>query len=80
MNLFDSSDFIVHVKQSSDEMSGILKYFQIKKSSSGETSLPDLNNLLDLNDLPDPNGPLSKVIPSSTIAVANKKLVPSTRC
>ena len=74
MCLFDLNDLIVHVRQSSDEMSGILKYFQIKKSSSGETSLPDSNNLLDSNDLPDPNGPLSKVIPSSTIAVANEKV------
>ena len=47
-------------------MSGILKYFHniiVKKPSSlGET------------DLPDPNGPLSKVIPSSTIVAANEKV------
>lgn len=44
-------------------MSGILKYFHIvKKSSSSETNLPD------------PNGPLSRVIPSSTIAAANEKV------
>ena len=44
-------------------MSGILKYFHIvRKPSSSETNLPD------------PNGPLSKVIPSSTIAAANEKV------
>ena len=44
-------------------MSGILRYYHIvKKPSSGETYLPD------------PNGPLSKVIPPSTIAAANEKV------
>ena len=47
-------------------MSGILKYFHriVKKSSSDETKV----------NLPDPSGPLSKVIPSSTIAIANEKV------
>ena len=44
-------------------MLGILKYFHVvKKPSSSETNLPDLN------------GPLSRVIPSSTIAAANEKV------
>ena len=62
------------MKQLSDGMSGILKYFQMKKFSSGETSLLYLNNLLDSNSLRDPNGPLSKLIPSSMIAVVNEKV------
>jgi len=44
-------------------MSGILKYFHVvEKPTSSETNLPDLN------------GPLSKVIPLSTIAAANEKV------
>ena len=47
-------------------MLGILKYFHciVKKSSSDETQA----NLLH------PSGPLSQVIPSSTIAMANEKV------
>ena len=45
-------------------MSGILRYFHlVKEPSSSETA-----------GLPDPNGPLSEVIPSSTIAAANEKV------
>ena len=45
-------------------MSGILRYFHpVKEPSSSEAA-----------GLPDPNGPLSKVIPSSTIASANEKV------
>ena len=54
------------MKQSFDKMSGILKYFHciVKKSSSDETQA----------NLPDPSGPLSKAIPSSTFAMANEKV------
>ena len=47
-------------------MLGILKYFHHidKKSSSDETQA----------NLPDQSGPLSKVIPSSMIAMANEKV------
>ena len=45
-------------------MSGILRYFHlVKEPSSSEAA-----------GLPDPNGPLSKVIPSSTIAAANENI------
>ena len=54
------------MKQSSDKMLGILKYFHriVKKSSSDEAQA----------NLPDPSGPLSIVIPSSTNAMANEKV------
>ena len=45
-------------------MSGILKYFQVVKQST-------LSNEANLSE---PNGPLSKVIPSPAIAAANKKV------
>ena len=45
-------------------MLGILRYFHlVKEPSSSEAA-----------GLPDQNGPLSKVIPSSTIAAANEKV------
>ena len=44
----------------------ILSYFKIK---------PKVNHLAEpCAELPDPNGPLSTAIPSSTIAAVNKKL------
>ena len=48
-------------------MSGILKYFHVKKQSSTTTAESETN-------LPDPSGPLSKVIPSSTITKVNEKV------
>ena len=45
-------------------MSGILRYFHLVKDPSSSKAA----------GLPDPNGPLSKVIPSSTIAAANEKV------
>jgi len=45
-------------------MSGILKYFHVKKQFSTMRAKNETN-------LPDPSGPLSKVIPSSTIAKVN---------
>ena len=54
------------------KMLGILKYFHIiKKPSSGETNL-EIN-------LPDLNGPLNRVLPSSTIAAENEKFMPLTQ-
>ena len=43
-------------------MSGILKYFHIVNLPWSETNMPD------------PNGPLSRVIPLSMIAAVNKKV------
>ena len=48
-------------------MSGILKYFHVVKKESSSTPNGETN-------LPDPSGPLSKVIPSSTIAKVNEKV------
>ena len=50
-------------------MSGILKYFHIKKQSSTTKAESETK-------LPDPSGPLSKVVPSSTITKANEKVIP----
>ena len=48
-------------------MSGILKYFQVVKKTEQSTLSNGAN-------LPEPNGPLSKVIPSPAISAANKKV------
>ena len=48
-------------------MSEILKYFHVKKQSLTMTAKSETN-------LPDLSGPLSKIIPSSTIAKVNKKV------
>ena len=48
-------------------MSGILKYFHVVKKESSSTPNGETN-------LPDPSGPLSKVIPSSVIAKVNEKV------
>jgi len=48
-------------------MSGILKYFQVVKKTEQSTLSNEAN-------LPEPNRPLSKAIPSPAIAAANKKV------
>ena len=49
-------------------MSGILKYFHVKQKQSSTTRAESEINL------PEPSDPLSKVIPSSTIAKVNEKV------